>query len=42
MGVWYLVRKVNSPKGVNERYVCEMVDYIPTGTNTFNKVADVH
>lgn len=42
MGFWYLVRKVNNSKGVEERYQCEEVIYSPTGKNTFKKVADVH
>lgn len=42
MGFWYLVRKVNSTKYTDARYVCEEVIYIPTGLNTFNKIADVH
>lgn len=44
MGLWYLVRKVNSTEhGTNEKYLCEMVMYSQIGlTNTFTKVADVH
>lgn len=42
MGFWYLTRKVNNTNLVDSDYACEEVIYIPTGLNTFNKVADVY
>lgn len=42
MGLWNIVRKVESSDNIDYRYICEKAVYTPTGPNTFNKVSNIH